>query len=175
MGELILYIGGAKSGKTKAALAKASTFPPPRLYLATAQGLDEEMLSRIRAHQAERGPEWHTLEVPFEPAAAVRTLTGRCPVLLDCVTLWFSNLLGKNANLALNLSYFAIKIEELIKASREYPGPLIVVSNELGGGIVPMDPVTRLYRDAVGQAHQLLAAAADSVFLVVAGIPLRLK
>ncbi|MDR2198763.1 MAG: bifunctional adenosylcobinamide kinase/adenosylcobinamide-phosphate guanylyltransferase [Deltaproteobacteria bacterium] len=175
MGNITLFIGGAKSGKTKAALAEAAHYPPPYYYLATAQGLDEEMRSRIRHHQDERGPEWRTLESPLNPEGTLRELPGASPVLLDCLTLWFSNLLGDHPGNHPPVSFFNEKIRDLIEAAGIYQGPVIVVSNELGSGMVPMDPVSRDYRDAIGLAHQRLAAAAEKVCLVVAGIPVKIK
>jgi adenosylcobinamide kinase/adenosylcobinamide-phosphate guanylyltransferase len=175
MGELTLFIGGAKSGKTKAALKEATRYPAPRYYLATAQGLDDEMLSRISHHQAERGADWRTLESPLDPAGTLMGLTGDSPVLMDCITLWFSNLIGDNPDAQLPVTFFSDKIVELVAAIRKYPGPVIIVSNELGSGLVPMDPLSRHYRDAIGLAHQLLASEAAGVFLVVAGIPVKIK
>jgi adenosylcobinamide kinase/adenosylcobinamide-phosphate guanylyltransferase len=175
MGELTLFIGGAKSGKTKAALREAAKHPAPYYYLATAQGLDDEMRSRICHHQAERGPDWKTLESPLEPQAVLSDLAGSSPVLMDCITLWFSNLIGARPGVQLPVSYFSERTAELVKAIKRYKGPVIVVSNELGSGMVPMDPLSRHYRDAIGLAHQLLAAEAENVYLVVAGIPVKIK
>ncbi|MDR2338734.1 MAG: bifunctional adenosylcobinamide kinase/adenosylcobinamide-phosphate guanylyltransferase [Deltaproteobacteria bacterium] len=175
MGELTLFIGGAKSGKTKAALKEAQRHPAPYYYLATAQGLDDEMRSRITHHQAERGPDWRTLESPLEPEKAISSLEGDSPVLMDCVTLWFSNLLCESQDEFLPVGFFSDRVKRLLAAIREYKGPVIVVSNELGSGMVPMDPMSRDYRDAIGVAHQLLAGEAQAVYLVVAGIPVRIK
>jgi adenosylcobinamide kinase/adenosylcobinamide-phosphate guanylyltransferase len=175
MGDLTVFIGGAKSGKTKAALREASERPAPRIYLATAQGLDSEMQDRIKRHQAERGSDWRTLEAPLDPAGAILNLSESHPILMDCLTLWFSNLMLVNPFEEQDIDYYVEKTEELIEAMSSYKGPLILVSNELGSGIVPMDPMTRLYRDAVGLAHQRFAAFAKRVYFVVAGLPLRLK
>ena len=175
MGALTLFIGGAKSGKTKAALKEAERRPAPRYYLATAQGLDDEMRSRILSHQAERGPEWRTLESPLHPEEKIAGLVGDSVVLMDCVTLWFSNLLGESPGAEPPLSFFSERVEALLAAIRKYQGPVIIVSNELGGGLAPMDPLSRHYRDAIGLAHQALAAEASEVFLVVAGIPVKIK
>ncbi|MDR1041695.1 MAG: bifunctional adenosylcobinamide kinase/adenosylcobinamide-phosphate guanylyltransferase [Deltaproteobacteria bacterium] len=175
MGELILYLGGAKSGKTKAALRETESRPAPRYYLATAQGLDEEMRGRIRRHQEERGPDWRTVEAPLDPAEALASIPGDRPVLLDCITLWFSNLMWSRPLSEQTPEWYLELVGKLIVSSAERPGALIVVSNELGWGIVPMEPESRLYRDMVGLAHQTLAAHASSVYLVVAGIPLKIK
>ncbi len=171
MGKLTLCLGGAKSGKTRLALARAETHPAPRLYLATAQALDGEMAERIKRHQAERGPGWRTLEAPLNPDQALAGLTGDSVVLMDCVTLWLSNLLGENDDPEAALG----RIDRFIEAARAYAGPVIVVSNEVGGGIVPMNELARKFRDLAGSANQHLAAAADAVVLAVAGLELQLK
>lgn len=171
MGELILYLGGAKSGKTRLALAKAETYPSPRIYLATAQSLDAEMAERIKNHQAERGPDWRTLETPFEPDLAIAGLSGDSVVLLDCMTLWLSNLLGQNEDCQAALN----RVQRLIQAIDSYAGTVIVVSNEVGGGIVPMNALARKFRDLAGSANQHLAARADRVVMAIAGLELVLK
>ncbi|MDR2460530.1 MAG: bifunctional adenosylcobinamide kinase/adenosylcobinamide-phosphate guanylyltransferase [Deltaproteobacteria bacterium] len=175
MGNLTLFIGGAKSGKTKAALSEAAKYPAPRIYLATAQGLDCEMQDRIKRHQAERGPEWRTLEAPLDPSAAIRGLDSDSLILMDCLTLWFSNLLLAKPFEEQGIDYYTDQVELLVSAMDDYKGPIILVSNELGSGIVPMDAPTRLYRDAVGLAHQRLAAFATQAYLVVAGLHIKLK
>jgi adenosylcobinamide kinase/adenosylcobinamide-phosphate guanylyltransferase len=175
MGALTLFIGGAKSGKTKAALKETTKYQPPYYYLATAQGLDDEMCSRIFHHQQERGADWRTIESPLTPDITLTELSGDSPVLMDCITLWFSNLIGDQAETQLPVTYFNDKIKDLIKAINLYKGPVIIVSNELGSGMVPMDPLSRNYRDAIGLAHQHLAEEAENVYLVVAGISLKLK
>lgn len=171
MGELILYLGGAKSGKTRLALAKAESYPGPWIYLATAQALDAEMAERIKRHQAERGPGWRTLEAPYEPDLAIAGLTGQSPILMDCLTLWLSNLMGENDDPDKAL----VRVDRLAAAVAAYGGPVIVVSNEVGGGIVPMNALARQFRDLAGLANQRLAAAAGRVFLAVAGLELKIK
>lgn len=173
MAELILYLGGAKSGKTRLALARAESYPAPRVYLATAEARDAEMLQRIKNHQAERGPEWSTLEAPLEPDLAISALGGQSPVLLDCVTLWLSNLMGQMEEA--DFDYVLSRMDRLADVARSHGGPVIVVSNEVGGGIVPMNALARRFRDLAGAANQRLAARADEVYLAVAGLPLQLK
>ncbi|MDR1036646.1 MAG: bifunctional adenosylcobinamide kinase/adenosylcobinamide-phosphate guanylyltransferase [Deltaproteobacteria bacterium] len=175
MGELILYLGGAKSGKTRAALKEAESRPAPRYYLATAQGLDDEMRGRISRHQEERGPDWRTVEASLDPAGALAGIPEDKPVLLDCITLWFSNLMWSRPLEGQDAAWYMDHVGKLITASAERSGALIVVSNELGSGIVPMEPESRLYRDMVGLAHQTLGAHAFAVYLVVAGIPVKIK
>ncbi len=171
MGKLTFYLGGAKSGKTALAQKYAETFPPPRIYLATAEALDEEMAVRISRHQQERGVGWQTVEAPLDPAAAIESLSGDGVIMFDCVTLWLSNLLGQGDDAEAALQ----KVHKLLIAISRYPGPVVVVSNELGGGIVPMNPLARSFRDLAGAANQMIAAAADQAYLAVAGLPLKLK
>lgn len=170
---MILFLGGAKSGKTRQALARSETYPGPRVYLATAEALDDEMVRRIKNHQAERGPQWRTVEAPLEPEAAIAALGDGSPVMLDCVTLWLNNLLGQFEEI--DIKYVIMRVERLAEAAAAHGGPVIVVSNEVGGGIVPMNALARAFRDLAGAANQILAARADEVYLVTAGLPLRLK
>ena len=173
MGELILYLGGAKSGKTRLALARTESYPPPRVYLATAEALDDEMVQRIRNHQAERGPDWSTVESPLEPDLAIAAIGDACSVMLDCITLWLSNLMGQMEEI--DFSYVLSRIDRLADLANKHGGPVIVVSNEVGGGIVPMNALARKFRDLAGAANQRLAARADEVYLAVAGLALKLK
>ena len=171
MGRLSLYLGGAKSGKTRLALARAETWPPPRLYLATAQALDGEMAERIRRHQAERGPGWRTLESPLTPDQDLTTLTGVQVVLMDCLTLWLNNLLATGAE----DDQIRGRVKDLLLAIDACSGPVIVVSNEVGGGIVPLNALARRFRDLAGEINQRFAARADQVILAVAGLEWTLK
>ena len=174
MGEISLILGGAKSGKTGLALASCESFPATRLYLATAEAHDEEMAERIRRHQAERGPEWRTVEEPLDPAAVLEDLHFNPPtvVLLDCLTLWMTNLMaGQNLGVDQTVS----RCKELARAALEAPCPVIIVSNDVGGGIVPENKLARLFRDASGLAHQLIARSASEVYLVTAGLAQKLK
>ena len=171
MGELTFYIGGAKSGKTRLAQAKAESYPAPRIYLATAQALDGEMEVRIKRHQAERGEGWQTLENPLEPDQAIKGLKTDGVIMVDCLTLWLSNLMGAEMEPAQIME----RVDSLAQASINYPGPVIIVSNEVGGGIVPMNKMAREFRDLAGAANQLLAARAHQVVLAVAGLELKVK
>jgi adenosylcobinamide kinase/adenosylcobinamide-phosphate guanylyltransferase len=181
MGQLSLYLGGAKSGKTRLALARAETWPPPRLYLATAQALDVEMAERIRRHQAERGPGWRTIESPLTPDQALTSLdggqlektslAGGQVVLLDCLTLWLNNLIAVDAD----DDQIRARVTALLLAIDAYKGPVVVVSNEVGGGIVPLNALARRFRDLAGETNQRFAAQADQVVLAVAGLEWPLK
>jgi len=171
MGQLTLYLGGAKSGKTRLALARAETWPPPRLYLATAQALDGEMAERIRRHQAERGPQWRTLESPLTPDQTLTGLAGDQVILLDCLTLWLNNLLAAETG----DDQIMVRVRDLLRAIDAYAGPVIVVSNEVGGGIVPLNALARRFRDLAGETNQRFAARADRVVMAVAGLEWPLK
>ena len=174
MAGLTLILGGAKSGKTGLALELCQAFPAPRIYLATAQALDTEMSDRIARHQAERGPEWRTVEEPLEAPAIIRGLQpGEASVvLLDCLTLWLSNLL---AGQGLSVDEAVARVEDLGAAVGDCPSPVIIVSNEVGLGIVPDNKLAREFRDAAGMSHQLLARRADEVLLVTAGLVRKIK
>ncbi len=177
MTEKTLVLGGARSGKSAYALELARGFLKNEsgtwergLYIATAQALDGEMSKRIQAHREERGDAWHTLEEPFDLAGALRACQGRHPVILiDCLTLWLSNLLGKDQD------PFEEWIRPFYKTLEACETPVIMVSNEVGMGVVPPEPLGRSFRDLAGRVHQDLAAACNRVVLVVAGLPMVLK
>ncbi len=162
-------LGGARSGKTSRAQALAESTGQRRCYVATAQASDAEMTARIAAHQAERGQGWSTLEAPLELADAVAgAATDNDVVLVDCLTLWLSNLMHHERNVANETS-------ALIEAMNASKTPVIVVSNEVGMSIVPENRLAREFRDAQGRLNQQIAAAADTVEFVTAGLPLKLK
>jgi adenosylcobinamide kinase / adenosylcobinamide-phosphate guanylyltransferase len=165
----LLVLGGARSGKSAYAQRLAEAQGPERLYLATAAAGDEEMAARIARHQADRGQGWTTLEEPLDIAAALLTnaQAGRV-VVVDCLTLWLSNLMlaGRDPGPA---------ITALADAIGELAGPVIFVSNEVGMGIVPDHKLAREFRDWQGQANREIGAACDAVIFVAAGLPLQLK
>ena len=170
--QLTLILGGARSGKSTYALRLAADSGAEVLFLATAEARDEEMATKIGRHRAERPAHWRTLEAARAPAAALASAPGAPVVLLDCVTLWVSNLL-----LADDASWevAAAELDALLAWHRESESDLIVVSNEVGLGLVPADPLSRQYREWLGWFNQRLAAEADRVFLLVAGIPIDVK
>ncbi|NKB82494.1 MAG: bifunctional adenosylcobinamide kinase/adenosylcobinamide-phosphate guanylyltransferase [Nitrospirales bacterium] len=169
--KLIFVLGGASSGKSAYALnlCEAST---PRAFLATGEPLDAEMSRRIHAHQKARGKTWETIEIPLHVADWFEQEGHRyAAVLLDCLTLWLSNLQRDGVRTRQVLT----RTKALLRAVRWVSGRVVIVSNELGLGLVPGDLVSRQFRTVAGQMNQLVAAAADEVHLVVSGLPLRLK
>lgn len=167
-----LILGGAKSGKSRYALTLAEQFPAPRLFVATATAEDAEMAARIERHQQERGPEWEAREVPLAVAEVLSAAPNRHGVILvDCLTLWLSNLMLEEKTDA----ELAEDCARLVEAVARAATPTILVSNEVGGGIVPDNALARRFRDQAGRLHQDLARAVDLVTLVVAGLPLYLK
>jgi adenosylcobinamide kinase / adenosylcobinamide-phosphate guanylyltransferase len=168
---LTLVIGGGASGKSAKALQLAGR-SRPRIFVATGQSLDEEMAARIRRHQAERGAGWDTAEVPMELAAWFEDHRDRYRVIvLDCMTLWLSNLLGSGVP----DSDIPDRVSGLLKAIHAMQSRVIVVTNELGMGMVPFDPETRRFRDLAGHVNQQFAQAADRVYFVVSGCSVQVK
>lgn len=166
-----LVLGGARSGKSRLAQALAETRWPRPCYLATAEIRDDEMRERIALHRRKRGPQWRCVEAPLEIVPVLQAPPGDTDgLLLDCATLWLSNvLLGEGTNAV------ARRRNELLDALRTAPLPTIIVSNEVGMGVVPDTPLGREFRDLQGWLNQDLAAAADAVAVVIAGLPLVLK
>lgn len=176
---LVLILGGARSGKSRLAEELAGRLGRRVLYLATAEAGDPEMAGRIARHRARRSPAWRTVEVPRAVGQALARQAGDADVvLLDCLTLLASNLLadlGDEPDEAVAAARLEREIDELLQAYERGAASLIVVSNEVGWGLVPPYPLGRVYRDLLGRAQQSLAARADRVYLVVAGIPVELK
>ncbi|MBI3451236.1 MAG: bifunctional adenosylcobinamide kinase/adenosylcobinamide-phosphate guanylyltransferase [Rhodospirillales bacterium] len=172
MPRLSLVLGGARSGKSVYAetlIEGARPAGESAIYLATAQANDTEMAARIRAHRARRGEDWATVEEPLalDRALARESRPGR-PVLVDCLTLWLANLMAAARDVP-------AECDRLLAALAALPGPAVLVSNEVGLGIVPDNPMAREFRDHAGRLHQRIAAAADFVVFVAAGLPLSLK
>lgn len=171
-----LILGGAKSGKTALALQLAQSLAAEGdrlVYIATAQALDGEMRGRIRRHQAERGPRWSTLEEPLDLAGALARAGGQGAVLLvDCLTLWLSNLM---TCAGLEAAAAQARADELCRAVAASQARMILVANEVGLGIVPDNALARAFRDQAGRLNQNLAQVCPNVVLVAAGLPLALK
>lgn len=173
MGRIVFITGGARSGKSAFAQSLAETAGGPLLYVATATVEDAEMADRVALHRQQRGPRWNLLEEPYDlPGRLPAAATGHGAVLLDCVTLWLTNLFlaaeEDNERVLAEVERFCAVLPTL-------PAPLYLVSNEVGAGIVPENRMARLFRDLAGGANRRLAAAADEAYLVVAGLPLKLK
>ena len=167
----LLVLGGARSGKTRRALTLAAPFAC-RTYVATAEALDGEMAARIALHKAERGVGWTTIEVPLALAEALVVPTeapeDQAVIVVDCLTLWLSNLMHHERDLAMATA-------SLVAALGASRSSVILVSNEVGLGIVPENALARRFRDAQGRLNQQIAAAVDAVEFVAAGLPLRMK
>lgn len=165
----LLVLGGARSGKSAHAEARAVATGGERVYIATAQAFDEEMRERIARHRIDRGGGWRTIEVPLALAEtiAAEDRPGRV-LLVDCLTLWASNLLLADADIAQATL-------GLTRAIESRAGGIILVSNEVGLGIVPDNALARRFRDEAGRINQAVAAACDEVVFVAAGLPLTLK
>jgi adenosylcobinamide kinase/adenosylcobinamide-phosphate guanylyltransferase len=160
-------LGGARSGKSRYAESLVTALPPPWLYVATAEAGDSEMVARVAAHQARRGPSWTTIETPRNVAETLGTHAAT-PTLVDCLTLWLSNVMLADADVD-------AEIEQLDEALARAAAPIVLVANEVGFGIVPDSALGRRFRDLQGLLNQRIAARADRVVLVVAGLPLILK
>jgi adenosylcobinamide kinase/adenosylcobinamide-phosphate guanylyltransferase len=163
---LTLVLGGARSGKSRHAESLITAGPPPWVYVATAEPLDDEMTARIAAHRARRGAGWCDVEAPRELAAALAGIHDAA--LVDCLTLWLSNLMLADADIEAE----AVRLESALASMA---APVVLVSNEVGFGIVPDNPLARRFRDAQGRLNQRIAARADRVVLMVAGLPLVVK
>jgi adenosylcobinamide kinase/adenosylcobinamide-phosphate guanylyltransferase len=178
MAEIILITGGSRSGKSAFAQKTAEALPGPRTYIATCPAIDPETEERIRKHrEARRGKGWETIEETVDLAGAVRR-AGACRVLLvDCLTLWINNLLYEAEKRGEIFTEEAAvgRCRELVDCCGAFGGTVIFVTNELGMGIVPDNETARRFRDIAGRCNQEIAAAANTVTLVVSGIPLSLK
>ncbi|MBX7200092.1 MAG: bifunctional adenosylcobinamide kinase/adenosylcobinamide-phosphate guanylyltransferase [Rhodospirillaceae bacterium] len=163
-----LILGGARSGKSTFAQKEAEAAGGSLVMIATAEAMDREMSERIARHRAERGPAWRTVEAPIDLAHAIVGLKDSDSAVVDCLTLWVSNLLMRGMNVGAETG-------GLIAALEACPARLWLISNETGMGIVPENALARSFRDEAGRLHQRLAAKAAQVKLIVAGLPLTLK
>lgn len=182
----VLVTGGARSGKSNFAERLCMKLAPAAVYIATAQAFDDEMRTRIELHQHQRteaGYLWETIEEPEKLAQVLATIGEEhirkqmeAPaILIDCLTLWLSNQLLRLEGRADQEEQLNLVIQQLLESIRQYPGLLIMVTNEVGDGVVPSYPLGRLYRDLAGRLNQWAASQCDQVFLVTAGIPIELK
>ena len=164
-----LILGGARSGKSRFAQQLVETHRPPHIFIATAEALDDEMSARIAHHIATRGDTWRTIDAPIHLSDAIE---GACSekhsVLVDCLTLWLSNIMQAELDVE-------SEVRKLAKSVAAVTTPLVLVSNEVGMGIVPESPLGREFRDEQGRLNQVIASVCQRVELVAAGLPLRLK
>ncbi|MCA1412539.1 bifunctional adenosylcobinamide kinase/adenosylcobinamide-phosphate guanylyltransferase [Bradyrhizobium sp. NBAIM20] len=165
---VILITGGARSGKSTRAEARARVFPGRPVYIATAEALDAEMDERIAKHRARRETDWIEREVPLNLVSALVATDGRGPRLVDCLTLWLSNLMHAELDWWDEVTALAATLINL-------RSPVVLVTNEVGLGIVPDNALARSFRDAAGIMNQTIAELADEVEFVVAGLPMKLK
>ncbi len=165
---IILITGGTRSGKSAYAEGRTLALPGTPHYIATAEAGDEEMAARIAAHRARRGPPWQDHAAPLDLAGALAATNGAGPRLVDCLTLWLSNLMFAQRDLA-------GETQRLCAALAAQTSPVLLVTNEVGMGIVPDNALARAFRDAAGRLNQSIASLADEVQLVVSGYPLRVK
>jgi adenosylcobinamide kinase/adenosylcobinamide-phosphate guanylyltransferase len=165
---IILITGGARSGKSTRAEARVRAFAGRPVYIATAEALDGEMRERIAKHRARRGSEWLERETPLELVSALVETDGGGTRLVDCLTLWLSNLMHAERD-------WEQEAKLLVEALNRQKSAVVLVTNEVGVGIVPDNALARRFRDAAGILNQMVARAADEVEFVVAGLPMRVK
>jgi adenosylcobinamide kinase / adenosylcobinamide-phosphate guanylyltransferase len=165
---IILITGGARSGKSTRAEQRARNFAGKPVYIATAEGFDHEMRERIAKHRARRGDDWIEHETPLDLVPTLNATDGGGARLIDCLTLWLSNLMHAGRD-------WVQETTELVEALRRQRSPVVLVTNEVGSGIVPDNALAREFRDAAGQINQMIARVADEVEFVVAGLPMRVK
>lgn len=167
-GRLTFLLGGARSGKSAHAEQLATALPAPWIYFATAELYDDEMRERVAHHRARRGAGWQTVDAPLDLAEKLERAPAGRPVLVDCLTLWLTNHMLAEHDLE-------AECRRLVEILSRPGGPWFVVSNEVGLGIVPDNALARRFRDAAGRLNKQVAAAADTVLLMVAGLPLKVK
>ena len=178
MAPVILITGGSRSGKSAFAQQMAEQIQGPRLFVATCPHTDSEMDERIHRHRQDRqGKGWQSVEEPLFLPEQLDNCKPGTTVLIDCLTLWVNNLMfeAEKHKQGLNEDQVAVRAERLGQAACAHQGSVILVTNEVGLGIVPDNPMARLYRDLVGRCNQVVAQRADQVFLVSCGIPLQIK
>jgi adenosylcobinamide kinase / adenosylcobinamide-phosphate guanylyltransferase len=166
--QLTLVLGGARSGKSRYAENLVMASPAPWVFVATAEPGDAEMAERIALHRRRRGEDWRTVEAPHSLSASLATIPGEAPILIDCLTLWLSNRMLTNADVEGEIALLEAALDKR-------KGLVVLVSNEVGFGIVPDNELARRFRDLQGRLNQRIAARADRVILMVAGLPITVK
>ena len=164
----ILVTGGARSGKSSFAEKRTKQLGSSLMYIATSEIIDTEMEKRVAEHQARRGSEWQTLHVSLKLTEALSETDGKGPCLVDCLTIWLNNLIFHNED-------SVVATKELIKVLEQRSDPVVLVTNEVGSGIVPENALARRFRDEAGRMNQIISQVADEVYLSVSGIPLQIK
>lgn len=185
MGKLILITGGARSGKSSFAEKMAADISERVLYIATAVPFDEEMQDRIKKHKESRPQNWDTYEGYKDIDVIIEDANSYGAILLDCVTVMLTNLMWEYPGMDFDVpslevlaraeEYVRLEFDKLLKAAQEYKGSLIMVTNELGSGLVPESPISRSFRDIAGRVNQQIAAHCHEVYLAVCGIPMKVK
>ncbi len=189
--KITFIIGGSRSGKSSFALKEASRISGPKAYIATAEALDEEMRDRIDKHKIERSSEWDTFEEPVKIAEVIIDLKDKYQaVILDCLTIWLANVLQIKMDIEIEINKFVNKLADIKDSEKrgngetgkssnhrfpDYPCHFFIVSNEVGMGVVPENKLGRQFRDLAGMLNQKVAEIADEVYLVSAGIPMKIK
>lgn len=177
---LIAYTGGARSGKSTAALRAAASLDAPVTFIVTAEAGDDEMAERIERHRADRPAGWTTIEAPIDLAAAVSHIGAGATIVIDCLSMWVSNRMlaggaGEEGVDAARAGEIMAQTSELVAGLQGREGTSVVVTNEVGSGVVPATPLGRAYRDVLGSVNQIVVGAADRAYLVVAGKLLELS
>lgn len=184
MSRIFFVTGGARSGKSAHAEKLAASIGAPVIYVATMQPTDEELHARITRHRERRPAAWTTIEEPIDLERRLASCDGEATLLLDCLSLWVSNLLWRSvpdaeaattSDWEAALQYCLTAAAGLLSAAITRTGALVVVTNEVGLGVVPDNPLSRYYRDALGKTNQVFAGSAEEAFLLVSGIPVRLR
>jgi adenosylcobinamide kinase / adenosylcobinamide-phosphate guanylyltransferase len=165
---VMLITGGARSGKSRRAELRVLSYPGAPVYIATAQAFDTEMEQRISLHRARRGPQWQLREAPLDLVSALSDTDGGGARLVDCLTLWLSNMMHAGCD-------WQVESKRLVAELKRQTSPVVLVTNEVGLGIVPDNALARAFRDAAGLLNQRIAEAADEVEFVVSGLPLKVK
>jgi adenosylcobinamide kinase/adenosylcobinamide-phosphate guanylyltransferase len=177
--KIVLILGGARSGKSRLAVEMAEKRGGKVLFVATAEARDGEMARRIKAHRRARPAGWRTLEATADIGQQIqKNIGGARTVIIDCITLLVNNIFekyGEKASASKLEKAVEAEIKALLDSIKESDALYIIVSNEVGLGIIPADSVSRLYRDVLGRANQVLAARSDEVYLLIAGLPLAIK